>query len=89
MWECVARCLFLCVILATATVVPLLQVTYAFTTLVFICTTNVSLQKLIYTSYRHFLVSEASLLTIALTQGFLSYYVKSGYSGNEYFANAI
>jgi hypothetical protein len=80
---------FLCAVIMTITFEPLLQITYILIPLIVICTVNVTLHKWTFTSDKHFLLTEASLLTVALSVGFLSYYVyfKPGQRGSEYFVN--
>jgi len=83
--------IFLCVIITTTTLVPLLQVAYSLTVLIAACTLNVFLYQFIYLSNRHFLIAETSFVTIALSQGFLSYYLfyLPGSSGTEFFVSAM
>lgn len=86
-----AQCFFLCTLIITTVVSPLGQAAYSFTTLIFVCTINVTLHKYIYASYKHFLIAEASLVTVSLSAGFLSYYIfyLPGDRGTEYFANTM
>ena len=66
---------------------PLQQVTYCLTVLIVLCTVNATLHNWVYTSSRHFLLTEASFLTVSLSLGFLSYYIFSlpGHKDTEFF----
>jgi len=59
----------------TITSTPLIQFSYLFVCFIVICCVNVSTERYAFTNSRHFLLSEASVLTVALCAGFLSYYL--------------
>ena len=84
---CTVQYSFLCTIILTTSLVPLQQVTYCLTVLIVLCTVNTTLHNWVYTSSRHFLLAQASFLTVSLSLGFLSYYMFSlpGHKGSEYF----
>jgi len=88
---CTVQYFFLCTIILTTSLVPLQQVTYCLLILIVMCTANVAFEKQLYTSTRHFLLAQASFLTISLSLGFLSYYIFSlpGHAGSEYFVIAM
>jgi len=87
-----ARCLFASIMVITiSSSQALAQVGYSLSVLIVFTTVPVLLYQWVNESPRHFLVAETSLLVVALTQGFLSYYVfyLPGTGGSEYFVETM
>ena len=87
-----ARCLFVSIMVITiSSSQALAQVGYSLSVLIVFTIVPVTIYQWVNESPRHFLVAETSLLVVALTQGFLSYYVfyLPGTGGSEYFVEAM
>ena len=85
------KCLLLATMIANNTYSPLLQVTYCLSILILEITITVSLQEYVFCATRLFFVSVLSLLAVALTLGFSSYYAfyLPGSGGSGYFVDAM
>lgn len=81
------KCSLATVVIVSMTNHPLNQVGLSLAVLIVFCTVPVFLHNWVNESPRHFLVAEASLIVVTLSQGFLSFYVffLPGGGGSEYF----
>ena len=83
--------LLLYAVIANITTPPLLQVTYFLTILIVESVVTATLYSYVFRSVRLFIFSEASLLVVALTLGFCSYYLfyPVSHAGSRYFVDAM
>lgn len=78
LWEVfiyLSKGLLLVLVQVTITSTPLVQFSYLLVCFIVICCVNVSTESYAYSSSRYFLLSEASMLAVALCVGFLSFYL--------------
>lgn len=71
---CVWRGFLLAVVIAAIGENNLVQITYAFSVLIFICVITVTVSKYVYTEDFNFAIAETSLVVTSLSVGFLSYF---------------